>query len=141
MKHTRREMTVLAAALLARGKAYAAEGAKLPTAVLNRDEFSVTKSNQALQRKYFNGVTHENLPIEVHETELPPGEAPHLAHTHVHEEMAVVIAGTLEVFIQGRGTKKLTAGGLVYVASGELHGWKNTGSTPARYLVIAIGHD
>jgi quercetin dioxygenase-like cupin family protein len=55
--------------------------------------------------------------------------------------MAVVIAGTLEVFIQGRGTKKLTAGGLVYVASGELHGWKNTGSTPARYLVIAIGHD
>jgi quercetin dioxygenase-like cupin family protein len=55
--------------------------------------------------------------------------------------MAVVMLGTLEVFIEGSGTKKLSPGGLVFVASNELHGWKNAGDGPCRYLVVALGHD
>jgi quercetin dioxygenase-like cupin family protein len=114
---------------------------KVPTTVINRDEFKTVKSNQSLQKKYFNGTMREDLPIEVHETELPPGEAPHPPHKHLHEEMALVQQGTLEVFIEGRETKRIAAGGLVYVASGQLHGWKNAGDTPARYFVVAIGRD
>jgi quercetin dioxygenase-like cupin family protein len=140
MDCSRRDLAALAA-LFAAGKAAAADKEKLPTAVVNRDEITPGKSNQASQRKFFNGVTHENIPFEAHETELPAGQAPHPPHKHVHEEMAVVTMGSLEVFIEGRGTKTLTPGGLVYVASNELHGWKNTGATPARYLVVAIGHD
>jgi hypothetical protein len=28
---------------------------------------------------------------------------------------------------------------VVYAASNELHGWKNAGTTQARYFVIALG--
>lgn len=141
MEYSRRDLTILASTLLAARGAGAAEKAKLSTAVLNRDDVKESKSGASPQRKFFDGLTHENIPLEVHESELPPGGAPHPPHRHGHEEMAVVTQGTLEVFIEGRGTKNLTAGGLVFVASNELHGWKNPGDTPARYLVIALGHD
>jgi quercetin dioxygenase-like cupin family protein len=32
------------------------------------------------------------------------------------------------------------AGSIVYVASNEEHGWKNTGAVPAEYFVIALGN-
>jgi quercetin dioxygenase-like cupin family protein len=138
MEFSRRDVALL---LLAAGQTRAADKEKLPTAVTNRDEITPRKSGQSSQRKFFDGLTHENIPFEVHETELPPGQAPHPPHKHVHEEMCVVTDGALEVFIEGRGTKKLTRGGVVYVASNELHGWKNADDGTTRYLVIAVGHD
>jgi len=29
----------------------------------------------------------------------------------------------------------------VYIASGEEHGWKNVGSSQAKYFVLALGDD
>lgn len=141
MKYSRRDLPVLATALLAGRAAHAAKGDRLKTAIINREDVVATKSNAASQRKYFDGVNHEGMPIESHESELPPGEAPHPPHKHVHEEMIVVFQGTMEVFVEGTGTKKITPGGFAYVNSNELHGWKNVGTTTARYLIIAIGHD
>jgi quercetin dioxygenase-like cupin family protein len=141
VKYTRRDLPILASALLAGGTARAAKGDRLKTAILNREDVAATKSNQASQRKYFDGVNHDGIPVESHESELPPGEAPHPPHKHLHEEMIVMIEGTMEIFVEGTGTKKINAGGLAYVNSNELHGWKNVGDTRARYLIIAIGRD
>ena len=99
MKYTRRDLPVLATALLAGRAAHAAKGDRLKTAIINREDVVATKSNAASQRKYFDGVNHEGMPIESHESELPPGEAPHPPHKHVHEEMIVVFQGTMEVFV------------------------------------------
>jgi quercetin dioxygenase-like cupin family protein len=38
-------------------------------------------------------------------------------------------------------TTRLTPGSVVYVASNDLHGWKNPGQEPARYFVMALGGD
>jgi quercetin dioxygenase-like cupin family protein len=141
MKYTRRDLPILASALLASSAARAAKGDRLKTAVINRDDVTATKSNQASQRKYFDGVNHEGMPVECHESELPPGEAPHPPHKHVHEEMIVVLQGTMEVTVEGTATKRITSGGLAYVNSNELHGWKNVGNDRARYLILALGHD
>jgi quercetin dioxygenase-like cupin family protein len=141
MKYSRRDLSLLATVLLAASKARAAEDNRIPTTVINRNEVDTVKSNQVLHKQFFGGTTHENVPVRVMETELAAGEGPHPPHKHVHEEMALVREGALDVFIEGRGTKRLTAGGLVYVASNQLHGWKNPGTTPARYFVVAIGND
>ena len=47
-------------------------------------------------------------------------------------------AGTLDVTIEGK-TTRLTPGSVAYVASNELHGWKNPGADRAQYFVIALG--
>jgi uncharacterized cupin superfamily protein len=43
--------------------------------------------------------------IELHETGLPPGGAPHPPHHHVHEEMVLIREGTMAVTIAGSSAK------------------------------------
>jgi quercetin dioxygenase-like cupin family protein len=92
------------------------------------------------QRAVFKGETHSGFPIDMHETELAPGEAPHPPHHHVHEEMILIREGAMEVTISGKKTR-LGPGSVAYIASGEEHGWRNVGTTRARYMVMALGKD
>jgi quercetin dioxygenase-like cupin family protein len=46
--------------------------------------------------------------------------------------------GTLEITIEGKVTIA-GPGSVVYAASNDMHGWKNVGTTPAHYFVIALG--
>ena len=56
-------------------------------------------------RAILEGDTHAGVPIELHETELAPGQMPHPPHHHVHEEMILVREGTMEVTIAGKSAK------------------------------------
>jgi quercetin dioxygenase-like cupin family protein len=86
------------------------------------------------------GNTHTGYGLDLHESELAAGEVPHAPHHHVHEELLLIRDGLLEVTI-GDKTTRLGAGSSAYLASNQEHGWKNVGSTPARYFVIALGSD
>jgi len=88
----------------------------------------------------FNGELHSGFAVELHETELPPGSMPHSSHHHVHEEVLLIREGTLEVTISGNSVK-LSPGSVAFVASNEEHGWRNVGTTTARYFVFALGPD
>jgi quercetin dioxygenase-like cupin family protein len=44
------------------------------------------------------------------------------------------------VTVKGR-TERLGPGSAVYIASNDEHGWKNVGSTQAKYFVLALGED
>lgn len=76
--------------------------------------------------------------VELHETTLMPGQMPHPAHKHVHSEFMMLREGTVEFLLDGQ-SEHVGPGGVLYAASGEMHGLKNTGSVPANYFVIAIG--
>ena len=89
-------------------------------------------------RAVFDGVTHSGFHVDLHETELAPGAAPHAAHRHEHEEIVMLREGKLEVTIEGKVTI-VGPGSVVYAASNEMHGWKNIGTTKAQYFVIALG--
>jgi len=91
-------------------------------------------------RKVLDGETHAGVRIELHETELPPGGAPHPPHHHVKEEMILIREGIMEVTIAGRSAR-LGPGSVAYVASNEEHGWRNAGATRVHYFVLAIGRD
>jgi mannose-6-phosphate isomerase-like protein (cupin superfamily) len=49
-----------------------------------------------------------------------------------------MMQGTLAVTINGK-TTVIDPGGAAFVHSGELHGVRNPGTTPAQYFVVAIG--
>ncbi|MGC9946201.1 MAG: cupin domain-containing protein [Bryobacteraceae bacterium] len=103
------------------------------------DQLPVHASGGNQTRPVFDGETH-GVRIELHETELPPGGAPHPPHRHVHEETILIREGIVEATIAGRSAK-LGPGSVAYVASNEEHGWHNAGTAPAHYFVLAIGRD
>jgi quercetin dioxygenase-like cupin family protein len=76
--------------------------------------------------------------VELHMTELGPGQAPHAPHSHVHEEVLMLRRGTLDATFGGK-TARLTAGSVIYMESNMEHGWRNPGTEPAEYFVIALG--
>jgi len=93
------------------------------------------------QRSIVDTLTATLSKLEMHETTVPAGGAPHAPHRHIHEELLVIRTGTMEV-LQGTTTRTAGPGAVVFMASNEWHGLKNPGSTPATYLVIRIDpHD
>jgi len=91
-------------------------------------------------RRVFNGELHSGFAVEMHETELDAGLAPHPPHRHEHEEIVIVNQGTLDVMIAGKSTK-LGPGSVAFIGSNDEHGWRNVGATKARYFLIAVGPD
>jgi quercetin dioxygenase-like cupin family protein len=138
MNYSRRELSWLLPALMA-AKA-TAQGSALPSKTYSFDQLPVHPSGPNQTRPILDGEIHTGFRIELHETELAPGEAPHPPHHHVHEEMLLLREGTMEVTIAGRSAT-LQPGSVAYVASNEEHGWHNAGTTRAHYFVLALGRD
>ncbi|MCB9384363.1 MAG: cupin domain-containing protein [Bryobacterales bacterium] len=137
---SRRRAAALLPALLT--AAAPAKAADLPSKTVNADEAQLRqKEGVTTGRLFFEGMTHENIRVELHETILQPGKAPHAPHRHAREEMVIVKQGKLLVEIEGEEPKVVAAGGAVYVASNKMHGWKNAGDSITSYFVVEIGNN
>ena len=138
MTYSRRDLSLLLGALAASGAA--AEDTTLPSKTYKFQDLPVKKNSANVSRAVFSGKTHAGYHVDIHLTELGPGERPHPPHHHVHEEMIMIHEGTMEVTISGR-TTTIGPGSVAYVASNEEHGWRNVGGTHALYFVLALGRD
>ncbi len=136
MNYSRRDLALLIPALAAAQQL--PKG--LPSRVFKYDDLPVRVNGENKSRAVMKGETHSGFQIELHMTELGPGQAPHPPHKHVHEELLMLKDGSLDVTISGQVTH-VSAGSIVYVASNEVHGWRNPGTGPAQYFVIALGND
>lgn len=112
---------------------------RLPSRVSDFHDFTVERAaNGAEFRRLVKGRGYNSVPLEIHETILPPGGAPHPAHQHPGDELFLVMKGTVEVTINGKRSK-LGPGGAAYAAGGDEHGIRNAGNEPAQYFVATIG--
>lgn len=130
----RRHLAALLAALPA-----AAQPGVLPSKTYRYEDLPVRPSGngQNKSRPVLDGKTHTGFRVEMHETELGAGLAPHPPHKHVHEEIVIVNEGTLEVTV-GAAVSTLGPGSVAYVESNVEHGWRNTGTSRARYYVLTL---
>ena len=138
MNYSRRDVSLLLPALAAAQAT--AQTPALPSKTYSYPDLPVKVSGSNRQRAVLDGATHSGFPVNLHMTELGPGQAPHPPHHHVHEEMIMIHEGTLEVTISGRAAT-LGPGSIAYVASGEEHGWRNVGTGRANYFVLALGQE
>jgi mannose-6-phosphate isomerase-like protein (cupin superfamily) len=142
MPVTRRELCLMLPAALIPSilpSAVSAEQDKgMPSEMYPFEKLPVRTPNGAQIRDVLKGKLATGESLEVHETTLPPGGAPHPAHHHVHSEMWLIREGTVELTVNGNSTS-LGPGSVGFVRSNDEHGIKNVGTTPASYFVVAIG--
>jgi len=91
-------------------------------------------------RRFFMGETHGGFNLETHETILGPGVETHAPHRHVHEEIIIVVEGTVETYVEGK-TDTVEAGSVIFYGSNQMHNARNVGKVPARYYVIELRGD
>ena len=142
MSVTRRELlSILPVALfpaILSSEASAAQENALPSAVYPFEKLPVRTPNGTQIHDVLKGKLATGESLEVHETTLAPGGAPHPPHHHVHSEMWLIREGTVELSINGT-TYRLGPGSVGFVHSNDEHGIKNVGTVPATYFVVAVG--
>ena len=105
--------------------------------VFQWSEMQARPSAIGTSRGVFDAPTATLDRYSCHVTTLDPGKAPHPPHRHPEEELVVIKEGTLEV-MQNGVTNQVSAGGMVFCASNELHGWRNSSPNPVTYYVIEV---
>jgi mannose-6-phosphate isomerase-like protein (cupin superfamily) len=142
MATTRRELFSILPAMLMPAlvpfKASAEQDTAMPSAMYPFEKLPIRIPNNAQIRDVLKGKLATGESLEVHETTLPPGGAPHLPHHHAHSEMWLIREGTVEITVNGTSSR-LGPGAVGFVHSNDEHGIKNAGTTPATYFVVAIG--
>src|SRR5450755_1760648 len=115
MKLSRRDLAALFPALAAAQTAAPQSNAKptLASKAYRFEDLPVKVNGENRSRDVFNGKNHAGFPVDIHITDLGPGQAPHASHHHVHEEVVMLQTGVLDVTIEGKVTR-VTAGSVVY---------------------------
>jgi len=109
--------------------------ALIPSSVIDSSKLRVQSQAYGSRKDVFNGPTTTLDNFESHITTVNPGQASHTPHTHGNEEMLVVKEGAVEVFINGK-TQTAPTGTIIFYASNDWHGVRNTGDVPATYYVF-----
>lgn len=100
----------------------------------------VTQQDGWETRPAMHGKLPDGEALDIHHSVLPAGHMPHAPHQHKHAELMILQDGEIDFYDNGI-TRHMESGDMAFAAPGQLHGWKNVGTAPARYYVIAIGSD
>ena len=134
MAISRRDLTILLPALAA-GQTKASRG--MPSKIHHSAQLKYEGNEQKKGRRFFYDANRNGFRMEMHETVLGPGTPTHDPHRHEHEEIVILIEGTLEAQIEGK-SEKVEAGSVLYFGSNDLHTVRNSGTIPARYYVVEL---
>ena len=135
---SRRDLAVMSSTLLASLGVRADAKSRLPSEVYVFQDLPVRHSNKLDYRPIVSGSTVDGCKVSVHESSLAPQSEPHPPHHHNGEEIFLMLEGTLEVTINGKSSR-ISRGSVAFIGSGDEHGIRNPGETPARYYVIELG--
>lgn len=139
MDLSRREFHFLLSLLAAQGQAQD-HPVSLDSKIYHPDQSTDLHGQPKKGGRIFFGTDHSGFALEMHQTVLGPGAESHPPHKHVHDEMMIVLDGTLETYIEGK-TETAEKGSIIYFASNQMHRARNAGQVPARYYVLELrGH-
>ena len=152
MTWSRREVVAMLPALAAAQAALADQGAPapqaaqapqgpqstaLPAKVYHSAEIPYKGDAKKKARRFFYGPEHSGYNLEMHETVLGPGVETHPLHTHSHQEIIILVEGTVQVSMDGR-TDTVEAGSVIFYEPDRPHNLRNTGTVPCRYYVVEL---
>ena len=101
-------------------------------------DWNVLKTNntgKGYRRDFFNRPTSQLAQFEMHTTALNKDSASHAPHTHVQEEIILIIRGNVTMHIDGK-LYPASAGDLVFLPSMIPHALLNTGKEQCEYFAF-----
>ncbi len=99
------------------------------------DEVAFKPTDKGGVRQFFDRPTAMLNRFDIHVTQLNVGFKSHDPHTHVNEEIILMLDGNAEMQI-GNSHQKANAGDVVMLGSMVLHNLTNVGTTPCLYFAI-----
>ena len=136
MTVSRRDLALLPV-LAARGQEQTAPPETITSKVYRSDQIPYTGDDKKKGRRFFFAATHAGFQVECHETVLGPGLETHPPHPHVHEEIMIVVEGTVEANMDGV-KQTVPPGSVVVFGSNQMHNARNAGTTPSRYYIVEL---
>jgi quercetin dioxygenase-like cupin family protein len=109
----------------------------LPAKVYHSAEIPYKGDATKKARRFFYGPEQSGYNLEMHETVLGPGVETHPPHTHAHQEIIILVEGTVQVSMDGR-TDTVEAGSVIFYEPNRPHNLRNTGTVPCRYYVVEL---
>jgi (S)-ureidoglycine aminohydrolase len=103
--------------------------------MLDWNELKTSNTSKGYRRNFFNKATSQLNQFEMHTTALNADSISHAAHTHIQEEIILVLRGNVEMFIDGKYYKG-SPGDLFFVSSNVPHNLKNIGKNQCEYFAF-----
>lgn len=103
--------------------------------MLDWNDLKTKNTGKGYRRDFFNRGTAQLAQFEMHTTALNADSVSHAPHTHVQEEMILIIRGNVEMNIAGV-FYKASAGDMIFLSSGVLHNLKNIGKEQCEYFAF-----
>ncbi|MEP7376731.1 MAG: cupin domain-containing protein [Chitinophagaceae bacterium] len=103
--------------------------------MLDWNELATTNTDKGYRRDFFNRPTSQLGQFEMHTTALNANEESHAPHTHVQEEIILVLRGNVEMYIDG-DRYNASAGDVVFLSSRVPHNLTNTGEGQCEYFAF-----
>jgi len=103
--------------------------------MLDWNALNPSNTGKGYRRDFFNRPTSQLAQFEMHTTALNADSISHLPHTHVQEEIILVLRGNVEMFIDGKYYKG-SVGDLFFISSNVPHNLKNIGREQCEYFAF-----
>ena len=103
--------------------------------MLDWNELATTNTGKGYRRDFFNRPTSQLGQFEMHTTALNANEESHAPHTHVQEEIILILRGNVEMYIDG-DRYNASAGDVVFLSSRVPHNLTNTGEGQCEYFAF-----
>ena len=103
--------------------------------MLDWNDLKTTNTGKGYRRDFFNKPTSQLNQFEMHTTALNADSVSHAPHTHVQEEIVLILRGNVEMFIDGKYYKG-SQGDLYFLSSNTPHALKNIGKEQCEYFAF-----
>jgi len=103
--------------------------------MLDWNELKTNNTGKGYRRDFFNKATSQLAQFEMHTTALNKDSVSHAPHTHVQEEIIMILRGNVEMFIDGK-LYKGAAGDLYFLSANVPHALKNIGKEQCEYFAF-----
>jgi len=103
--------------------------------MLDWNDLKTSNTGKGYRRDFFNRATSQLAQFEMHTTALNADSVSHAPHTHVQEEIILILRGNVEMYIGGN-LYKGSAGDLYFISSNVPHNLKNIGKEQCEYFAF-----
>jgi len=103
--------------------------------MLNWDSLKTSNTGKGYRRDFFNRGTSQLKQFEMHTTALNADSVSHAPHTHIQEEIIIILRGNVEMYIDGKLYKGAT-GDLYFLSANVPHALHNIGREQCEYFAF-----